>query len=141
MEPIFFDSGTGGGKGVRIRVTNQKGESLLYLLKDKLKGRIDPDGSMSLGFERTNNYGELAACYLALRIALITNSKTIYGDSELVLKYWARGQMSKKIKLSSPETFDLSQKTSIIREHFEKNSGKLKFISGASNPADLGYHK
>ncbi len=133
---IYFDSGTGGGKGTRARVTNYNGDCLLhFIIKDKW---IDRDGNVVLP-EKTNNYGELYACYLALNICLDAKYvTTIYGDSSLVLNYWSKNIINRR-KVSR-ETVYLSKKVSELRKEYEDMGGKLKFISGKLNPADLGYH-
>lgn len=41
--------------------------------------------------KKTNNYGELAAFFIALTIALKYKYKKIAGDSKLVIKWWSNG--------------------------------------------------
>ena len=133
---IYFDSGTGAGKGVEINVTNEKGESLL----DKVlpKEHINHKGHHWVVEGATNNYGELLACKYALEIAIKENIGKVFGDSMLILDYWSKGFIKKEM----PEkTITLSKEVKSLRYEFEKNGGKIEHISGGSNPADLGFHK
>ena len=90
LEPgIYFDAGTGRGNGVEASVTDENGHSLL----DKIlpESQINRHGKHAVRGDATNNYGELLACSFALRIALKTNAKRIFGDSKLIIDYWSRG--------------------------------------------------
>jgi ribonuclease HI len=120
---IYFDAGTGAGKGVEVNVTNEKGEGLRA--KQLLKGG-------------TNNFGELLACKYALQIALKTGVKEVFGDSRLVIDYWSKGYIKKELP---KETIDLAMEVKKIRYEFEKAGGKIEQISGGKNPADLGFHR
>lgn len=135
-EGIYFDAGTGRGLGVEISVTNEKGHNLLHTV---LKGKdINEFGKHRLGPEYTNNYGELLACYQALRIAIRKKIRFVFGDSKLVLEYWSRGFMKKDLP---KETAQMVRKTAELRKQFEERGGKLAHIPGGHNPADLGFHK
>jgi ribonuclease HI len=140
---IYFDSGTGAGEGVEISVTDKNGKSLLnkVLQKEKINNR----GFCLLERSATNNFGELLALKYALEIALkdpwlgLGQVKNIFGDSKLVIDFWSKGYI-KKDNLPE-ETVELSSEVKKLRYEFEKNGGKIELISGASNPADLGFHR
>lgn len=136
-EAIYFDAGTGRGIGVEVRVTDKTGKSLLYLLENKIK--INEFGNYLAPKDSTNNYGELIGIFLALEIANILKINKIFGDSNLVLNYWSKGVFNKNNL--NEKTINLIEKTTKKRENFEKNSGIIEYISGAINPADLGFHK
>ncbi len=135
-EGIYFDAGTGAGKGVEISVTNENGNDLLHkaLKKDEINGR----GKHLIARDVTNNFGELLACKYALQIALKENVKKLFGDSKLILDYWSKGYIKKEMP---KETLDLADEVKRLRYEFEKEGGKIEHISGGSNPADLGFHK
>lgn len=133
---MYFDAGTGRGKGVEIKVTDARGENLLpVVLRRK---QLTPFGTYELA-NVTNNYGELFACKAAMQIALKQESRRVFGDSALVVKYWSRG-VYKKNQLGS-ETIKLIKATARVRKQFETKRGKLALISGGHNPADLGFHR
>jgi ribonuclease HI len=69
----------------------------------------------------------------------MARNKKIFGDSKLIIEHWSQGIISRK-HLSS-ETVKLANEVERLRNTFEKLGGKIKHISGASNPADLGFHK
>lgn len=133
---IYFDAGTGRGHGVEISVTNEKGENLLH--KSIHPKNLNKHGKHLLGKDLTNNYGELLAMRHAFKIALKDGINSIFGDSKLVLNYWSKGYM--KEKGLPQETINLIQEVKDLRETFELMSGKIKYISGDDNPADLGFH-
>jgi len=135
-EGIYFDAGTGGGKGVEINVTNEKGESIL-------RGMVPEEGLNSKGHylicgNATNNFGELLASKYALEIALKNNVKKIFGDSKLILDYWSKGYIKKEV---GEETVKLATEVKKLRYELEKQGGQKIHVSGGTNPADLGYHK
>lgn len=121
---VYFDAGTGAGNGVGICVADKTGKKMIKKL---------------LGHDFTNNYGELLACKHALKIALKTGQKNVFGDSKLVVDYWSRGFI-KKDNLPE-ETVKLSMEVKRLRYKFESAGGKIELISGDDNPADLGFHK
>lgn len=136
-EGIYFDSGTGRGIGVEVRVTNLSGQSLLH--ESSLKFKINEFGNLHLGHDKTNNYGELVGLFLALDIAMQRGEKHIFGDSNLVIFFWSKGMYHKE---------NLNEKTNVLieqvirkRKEFEKIGGKIEYVSGDINPADLGFHK
>ena len=138
IEPgIYFDAGTGRGKGVEVNVTDERGKSLLSLLPEKKK--ISKHGTILLSEETTNNYGELLACKYALAIALETGGKKIFGDSKLVIEFWSSG-FAKRSALPV-ETIALVDEVADLRDAFEDVGGQLERVSGGNNPADLGFHK
>lgn len=133
---IYFDAGTGAGKGVEISVTDENGSTLLNkILKKK---DINHRGKHLIIKDVTNNFGELLACKYALEIALKENIKMIFGDSKLILDYWSKGYIKKTL---NKETIDLSNEVKKLRYEFENKNGKIEHVSGGSNPADLGFHK
>ena len=133
---IYFDSGTGRGLGVEISVTNEDGNNLLT--QKKLKKYLDKAGHFILK-DVSNNYGELLACYHALKIAGNVGVKKIFGDSKLVINYWSKGYMNKdKLPL---KTKKLIKSVTLLRKKFEENKGTVEYVSGDDNPADLGFHR
>lgn len=135
-EAIYFDAGTGRGIGVEVRVTNVKGES--YIEK-YFRSRANEFGNINLGLEKTNNFGELVGLYCAMEVAMGEGVFEIYGDSNLILFYWSKGRFNKS---GLPEkTVELIEKVAKKRLEFEKKGGKIDYVSGDINPADLGFHK
>lgn len=139
-EGIYFDAGTGRGIGVEIRVTDQFGKSLLH--KAMPLEKINEFDNFLVPYEdATNNYGELLACYAALKIALNENKKRIFGDSRLVIEYWSKGRFNQVKSNLNDRTVVLIKKVQQMREEFEKKGGQISHVSGDINPADLGFHK
>lgn len=136
IDGIYFDAGTGRGIGVEAKVSFKNGVSILkeYFPNDN----INKFGNLSLGFEKTNNFGELKALDMALDIALKENILNIFGDSTLIINYWSKGIIKSDI---NSETIELSKIVSHKRKEFEKIGGTISHISGDINPADLGFHK
>lgn len=135
---IYFDAGTGRGRGVEISVTDEKGKNLLHkALSEKDLNRF---GKHFLGNRSaTNNYGELMALHYALLIAKKLKTKKVFGDSKVVIDYWSKHRI--KRKALPRETVSLADKVTKLREAFEKRGGAVKRISGGHNPADLGFHR
>ncbi|MGM0507578.1 MAG: viroplasmin family protein [Fusobacteriota bacterium] len=133
---IYFDAGTGRGIGVEVRVTDKKGNSLV----DKIvpKDKVNEYGNYLTKKGSTNNYGELLGMYIALKLALKTDQKRIFGDSKLVIDYWSNGYI-KKEKVAD-DTVKLSERVKKLRKKFEKRDGIIEHVSGDINPADLGFH-
>ncbi|MHC4778292.1 MAG: RNase H1/viroplasmin domain-containing protein [Planctomycetota bacterium] len=136
-DAIFFDAGTGGGGGTRARVTDRDGVPLAHLGCEE--DDLTPEGNVRLP-GRTNNFGELYACNLGLRVAMRLGSKLLYGDSKLVINYWSLGHVSKKMA-DQTDLVALARETAALRKTFEKSGGVMERISGDINPADLGFHK
>ncbi len=134
---IYFDAGTGAGRGVEINVADERGQGLL----DKIlpETHINHRGHHWLFKDVTNNFGELLACKYALQIAMKEGVKKVFGDSDLIIRFWSKGLAAQKNK--SPETINLVNEVAKLRNEFEKGGGKIEHIHGASNPADLGFHK
>ena len=132
---IYFDAGTGRGEGVEISVTDNTGTDLLSSAMPK--DLINVHGKHLLPKGKTNNYGELLACFYALQIARNGKLKNIFGDSALVIDYWSKGFIKKEV---GPETIDLAKKVALMRREFEAAGGKIERVSGDDNPADLGFH-
>ena len=135
---ICFDAGTGGGKGVRVRVTDVNGRMVDF--EDTTQFKYDDEGNIQLEDGRTNNYGELYALKLALEHAMKNDILNIYGDSTLVIMYWSVGRYNKE-KMTNADTIQLINEVSKLREDFKSKGGKVTWISGDRNPADLGYHR
>ncbi len=135
---IYFDAGTGRGAGVEISVTDEKGKDLLH--KALFRKELNRFGKHLLGDpSATNNYGELLALRYSLEIAKKEGIKKIFGDSRLVIDYWSKWRMKRK-KLPQ-RTVELVNEVAKMREAFEEKGGVVQKISGAHNPADLGFHK
>jgi len=132
---IYFDSGTGRDQKVEVSVTDEKGKDLLDKIRPKIK--LNKFGKHPMP-KATNNYGELLGCKYALQISLKEKDKKIFGDSQLVIKYWSKGFINKKEM--GKQTIKLSEDVSKLRKKFEDAGGKIEFISGDFNPADLGFH-
>lgn len=142
-EAIYFDSGTGRGRGVEVRVTDKNKNSLIPILKENRKDIIDiflkkgwninEFDNIELGNNYTNNFGELLGCYMALIIANINGENKIFGDSNLIITYWSKGICN----IDDKETLKLIEVVSKLRTNFK---GKIEHISGDINPADLGFH-
>lgn len=141
---FYFDAGTGRGNGVEISVTDENGKNLLHKIMPKSK--INKFGKHRLGKDFTNNYGELLACYHAIKLAMLDRfkkacperSRRVFGDSKLVIDYWSRGFI--KRKELPVATVKLADKTAKLRKEFELVGGEILRISGDDNPADLGFH-
>ncbi len=132
---VYFDAGTGRGYGVEVSVVNEKKENLLPLVLRRSK--LNAFGKELLPQGVSNNYGELRALFYALKIAGKLGIKNIYGDSALVLNFWSKGIIRHE---RAAETIRLAKKVAALRRNFEENGGTLELISGAMNPADLGFH-
>lgn len=135
---IYFDAGTGRGEGVEVSVTDSGGNDLL---KDILAKRLINKHGKHLIKDRkaTNNYGELLAAKYALQLAIKKGVKRIFGDSNLVLKFWSRGIANHKTL--PKKTLKLAGEVSELRKEFEQLGGRLEYVPGADNPADLGFHR
>ena len=134
---LYFDAGTGRGIGTEVRVVNEKGVNQLEKVVPSEK--INPYGNYTTE-GKTNNFGELLGCYIALKIALNEEHHTIFGDSKLVLEYWSKGRYNKN-NLKDSETIELIERVAKLRAEFEVKGGEVLYISGDDNPADLGFHK
>ena len=139
QDAIYFDAGTGRGDGVEVRVTNKEREPLLYdIIDTNNQDQINKYGNINLGKDVTNNYGELIGSIYALQFALKTNQKLIFGDSQLIIKYWSKGHYKKELPANTREKIKIA---TLLRTQFENLGGEIKHISGDINPADLGFHK
>ena len=136
-EAIYFDAGTGRGY-TEARVSDCEGTPLTFLAV--AEDEISPQGNLSLR-GRSNNYGELLACLLAMKIAIKQGKKLVMGDSRLVIDYWSKGRIRKETAAQREELLDLVQRVTRLRREFEAQGGQVKHISGDINPADLGFHK
>jgi ribonuclease HI len=134
---VYFDAGTGRGVGTEVRVAEKDGTPLTYLAAEGEE--ITAEGNVVLP-HKTNNYGELLACYYAIQVACQLNRKQVLGDSKLVIEYWSRGRVRKETA-RDPELAALVRKTSTARRKFEAAGGRVGRISGDINPADLGFHR
>lgn len=143
-DAIYFDAGTGRGRGVEVRITDKNKNSLIPILRENRKDIIDfflkkgwninEFSNIELGNNYTNNFGELLGCYVALIIANIKGENKIFGDSNLVIVYWSKGICN----IEDKETLKLIEVVSKLRNNF---NGKIEHIFGDINPADLGFHK
>ncbi len=133
---LYFDSGTGRGKGVEISVTDEKGTDVLHETVPPYKLNLFGKHALSAG--ATNNYGELLAAKYALELALKKGVWHVFGDSKLVLEYWSQGLIRKEMPSA---TRRLAKKVTLLRQRFEAEGGEMSYISGARNPADLGFHR
>ncbi len=139
-DAVFFDSGTGPGRGVEIRVTDREGVPLVHL-SQREEGELLPEGSVLLGRGRTNNYGELLACLVAMQAAEALGATHVYGDSKLVLDYWSKGHVSRDKRSTDPDLASLAAECARARARFEASGGALGHVPGRINPADLGFHR
>ena len=144
---IYFDSGTGRGIGVEVRVTDENKENILdkispSALKELLKDTTwikNEFGNIQFETKKTNNFGELIGFYFALNCAKLLKYNLILGDSRLVIDYLSLGRFHENnLEL---ETINYINKVIQLRKEFEKNKGIVRHISGDVNPADLGFHK
>lgn len=135
---VFCDSGKSGENPTEINVTNYVGYKLLHKIPIARNfGTPTDKGFLRLSPDKTNNYGELLAMYLSLIYALNEKLTKIYSDSKIIVDYWSLGHC----KIVDKETLELVGKTSALRKEFESLGGKIEWISGDINPADLGNHK
>jgi ribonuclease HI len=137
---VFFDSGTGPGRGVEVNVTDRDGVPMAHLAAPA-EGELTAQGTVVLGRKRTNNYGELYGCLLALRAAERLGSRHVFGDSRLVLEFWSRGYVTAARRASDPALRELSVLVREARAAFERKGGVLAHVPGGTNPADLGHHR
>lgn len=135
LEPgIYCDSGTGRGY-TEARVTNEKKHNLLYHIYDSKT--LNENGNYTV--RGTNNKGELTALYLALLYAIKSEIVfNIYSDSQLIINYWSLGRFNDEIDNTTKGLISLVVS---LRKKHEARGGKILYISGDDNPADLGFHK
>ncbi|MEK7195671.1 MAG: ribonuclease H family protein [Patescibacteria group bacterium] len=134
---VYFDAGTGFGKGVEISVTDEGGNNLLHQVIPA-KGINHRGKHWVFAKGTTNNFGELLACKYALQIAKKHKIKHIFGDSKLVIDYWSSGKIKKDM---AEATKELAYETAKLKRVFEKSGGVIGHIPGGDNPADLGFHR
>ena len=137
-DAIYFDAGTGRGVGTESRVTDRSGASLTWMALDEKD--VTKEGNLLL-VNRTNNFGELTAFCMAIEIAMKQGYKHILGDSKLVIEYWSKGYISKKVRETDPDLVALAERAKKLRTRFEADGGRVSHVSGDLNPADLGFHK
>ncbi len=137
-DAIYFDSGTGRGNGVEVNVTTWDRKPLAHLVAPE--GRITRYGTVQLSPGRTNNYGELLACLLAIRVARRMGAPLVCGDSRVVLDHWSRGHVRNDLVENDPDFARLVQMVASERAAFEAAGGAFRHVSGDRNPADLGFH-
>jgi len=137
-DAIFFDAGTGRGRGTEVNVTDRDGVPLVHLVV--MEKELTPFGTV-LVRGKTNNYGELLACLYAIRVARELERGVIFGDSKLVLDYWSKDFVSEEKRQRDPELSRLANLAARERRAFEKSGGVLRYVSGGLNPADLGFHR
>ncbi len=137
-DAIYFDSGTGRGHGTEVNVTTWDRKPLAHLVAPG--ERITPFGTVQLSEGRTNNYGELLACLLAIRAARRLGVKMVCGDSRLALDHWSRGRVKRALAEADPDLARLVEMTARERAVFEAEGGTFFHVPGSRNPADLGFH-
>lgn len=81
-----------------------------------------------------NNGAELLSMLIALRISQHATVGSICSDSKLLVDYWSRGHAN---SVKDAKKLAYIQECGRLRRLY---TGEVKKISGASNPADLGYH-
>ncbi|HOU53182.1 MAG TPA: ribonuclease H family protein [Myxococcota bacterium] len=138
-DALYFDAGTGRGTGTEANVTDRAGTPLAHLVAPERV--LTPFGTIRLSPGRTNNYGELMACYYALKAARHLGVKRVMGDSRLVLDFWSRGHLSAAARQADPDLARLADMTARERALFEASGGRLDHVPGDRNPADLGFHR
>ena len=138
-DTIFFDVGTGRGIGAEVCVSDYMGNPIIEKLSE-YKNSLNGYGNYNLGKINNIMYGELFGLYLALLISKENNKyKKIAGDNLGVINNWSKGEkISSKISFEEKELID---KVVLLRKEFEENGGKILYINGSINPADLGFHK
>ena len=107
------------------------------ILKDDIKRMVVIAVSNDVP-EQNNNYAELLALELALKLA-DPSIDTIFCDSTTVLDYWSLGQINPVTK-AKMDPVKLKHIESVVRLRKEFK-GKIKKIPAASNLADLLWHK
>lgn len=140
MEKIYCDAGKPGSANntspTRLRVTDQDGNDILDIANARYNGHQVfefPD------FSVTNNFGELVAITIAMRLAVANNVKVVCTDSN-VATWWVQGK-GKELKKNSVYWEYYTSRTSPMYDMFIAEGGSIKLISGAINKADLGDHK
>ena len=103
------------------------------------KEKVNEFGNYLCKESSTNNYGELMGIYIALKLALKTDVKNIFGDSKLILEYWSKG--IGKLGSLDEGTVELIKLVKELRITYEQKGGKVFYVSGDYNPADLGFHR
>ena len=139
VDAVYFDAGTGRGRGVEVNVTDRAGVPMAHMVAPA--ENITEFGTVLLSKGRTNNYGELMGCFLAIRIAEKLGRDLILGDSNLVLDYWSKGRVNVDTASRDPDLTVLVKKTAAARRRFEASGGRFKHVPGGLNPADLGFHR
>ena len=76
---------------------------------------------------------------LFIFISLKTDVKNIFGDSKLILEYWSKG--IGKLGSLDERTVELIKLVKELRITYEQKGGKVFYVSGVYNPADLGFHR
>lgn len=85
-----------------------------------------------------NNGAELLAFYAGLRIAIKTNKKCIFSNSQLMIDWWSRGLISTENKKSiDPNKLHYITTCGDLRKTFETLGGKVVKISSDINLAKI----
>jgi len=92
-----------------------------------------------------NNGAELVALLIALRIAEHVYSNQIvhiYCDSEILVNAWSKGRVGLETKLNmDPMKYQYILECAALRRRLESRKGKVLWICGDDNKADLGFHR
>ena len=142
------------GKYAWATITNEKGDDIVSCYQDlcsefKLEEIETPKGNRTMIMvlfddvkQQQNNGAELISMLVALRIAKQTDKiKYIYTDSDLILKWWSLGHISKKtLEQMSKEKIKYIQECTLLRKSFEQHGGMIIKVKGCDNIADPGYH-
>lgn len=136
---IYFDAGTGRGRGTEVNVTDRAGVPLAHM--EAPERVLTEFGTVLLSPGRTNNYGELMGCLYAMRVARRLGILLVMGDSKLVLDFWSKGRVGHERLDGDTDLKKLVDMTVRERRAFEAVGGRLEHVPGRINPADLGFHK
>jgi hypothetical protein len=136
---LYCDAGTAFGN-VEIRITNEKGESLLNnIINEKF---LNIRKNFVFSKEYTNNFGELMSNYLTMKLIINNSDKyinfNIAGDSAIVIFFWLIIENKKKFSNNIYTNFLHSAYKLYIE--FKKLGHEIEYIPRNLNPADLRFN-